>query len=456
MSLKAPRNQTAVAEANRLVATQAAGNFFEDIRKRYPLVDSLDQLSKSPPTKSVLDKDEAYISFALTDSALIAFVVRSNMPVVAVKTPVQRRSFAESIDSFRSLLANSRIISSFVCPAQEQADPPSGFVVQNNPALIASRLGKTLLGPVAGYLFGVKRLFVSMDGELSQLPLEAVCFEGKFAVERFSIGYIQSLALADGLRRRRQSRGFETSGFLGVGGASYSKNEIKATNDSSRSSAYPVSLSQGLPLMTARAQRHPASTFMNWDSLPGTEKEVRQVAKSFSASSAEVLIGDEASESSIRRMAASGRLERFRYLLFATHGFVDASEPSLNAIVLSQVDSDPASDGYLTAGEILSLNLSADLTVLSACDTAAGKYAGGDGVLGLPYALTIAGSRSTVMTQWSIADEATAIFVPRLFDKVTSGQLSIDALAEVKREFLRSGQYASPFFWAPFVLYGLN
>jgi len=79
----------------------------------------------------------------------------------------------------------------------------------------------------------------------------------------------------------------------------------------------------------------------------------------------------------------------------------------------------------------------------------------GEGILGLPYALYIAGNKNTLMTLWIIDDESTALFMKSFFNKVKQGLGHIDALTQTKREFIKSQKYHHPLYWAAFVLYGV-
>jgi len=67
--------------------------------------------------------------------------------------------------------------------------------------------------------------------------------------------------------------------------------------------------------------------------------------------------------------------------------------PELSAIVLGQTNNPPGIDGYITAGEWTGYNLKSDLMVLSACETGLGKVISGEGIMGLPYALYVAGNK---------------------------------------------------------------
>jgi CHAT domain-containing protein len=94
--------------------------------------------------------------------------------------------------------------------------------------------------------------------------------------------------------------------------------------------------------------------------------------------------------------------------------------------------------------------------VLSACETGLGEIIGGEGVMGLPYALYVAGNKNTILTLWSISDEVTAAFITSFFAKLKAGMGQVEALTATKRAFLnKGGRYANPVYWAAFVLYGV-
>ena len=56
----------------------------------------------------------------------------------------------------------------------------------------------------------------------------------------------------------------------------------------------------------------------------------------------------------------------------------------------------------------MDIPLDADLVVLSACDTALGRIGAGEGVVGLSWAILLAGSASTVVSQWQVDAESTS------------------------------------------------
>jgi CHAT domain-containing protein len=64
--------------------------------------------------------------------------------------------------------------------------------------------------------------------------------------------------------------------------------------------------------------------------------------------------------------------------------------------------------GLLEAREIMALNLTADVAILSACDTARGRISCGEGVMGITWALFVAGCPRTVVSQWSVESQSTS------------------------------------------------
>src|SRR5204862_7480803 len=84
-----------------------------------------------------------------------------------------------------------------------------------------------------------------------------------------------------------------------------------------------------------------------------------------------------------RATALGAEVARAGIVHFATHAFLNERHPELSGIVLSLVDERgrPA-DGFFETRDIYKLRLSADLVVLSACQTALGKEVRGEGLLG--------------------------------------------------------------------------
>lgn len=94
-----------------------------------------------------------------------------------------------------------------------------------------------------------------------------------------------------------------------------------------------------------------------------------------------------------------------------------------------------------------------ELLVLSACQTAAGDKQAALGMAGMAVR---AGARSTVATLWQVNDEATALLMSELYNKLTSQHTTkAAALRQAQLKVLQEPQFRQhPFFWAPYVLVG--
>jgi CHAT domain-containing protein len=111
-------------------------------------------------------------------------------------------------------------------------------------------------------------------------------------------------------------------------------------------------------------------------------------------------------------------------------------------------------DGYLRLSDIYNLKLSADLVVLSSCDSALGKDLESEGIIGLPRGFLYAGARSVVASLWKVDDDATAALMKGLYSRMQQGQSPQAALRESQLELAKDARYRQPYYWAGFVMEG--
>jgi tetratricopeptide (TPR) repeat protein len=236
--------------------------------------------------------------------------------------------------------------------------------------------------------------------------------------------------------------------------------------------------------------------------LPGTRIEAESIARLLPEPV--LLLGSEANVGRLEQLADQEQLRQFRYLHLATHGVANNRIALYSALILAPDQppnlaqpSDGASPlpyGWLTAEAILkNWKLDADLVVLSACQSAIGKYAGGEGYLGFAQALFLAGARSLVLSLWKVDDTATALLMVRFYQNflgkragLTQPMSKAEALREAKH-WLRNltateveelqqqlqrreigptrprptedaemveRPYAHPYYWSAFILIG--
>jgi CHAT domain-containing protein len=153
------------------------------------------------------------------------------------------------------------------------------------------------------------------------------------------------------------------------------------------------------------------------------------------------------------------RAPTYATIHLATHGVLDNRQPLYSHLLLTKTDGDPENDGLLEAREIMSMKLDADLAVLSACETANGKIAPGEGVMGMSWAFFVAGTRSMLVSQWKVNSASTSQLMLNFYQALESNQAPSNgkkprALQKATLQLMRDERYRHPFYWAGFVLVG--
>lgn len=293
----------------------------------------------------------------------------------------------------------------------------------------ARELYDLLLKPAERQLAGKTTLCVVPDGVLWEVPFQALQpAENRFLIEDRALFYSPSLgALREMIKKKSPGDGAEV--LLAVG------NPTAGTETSAFVRALYRTESFG--------------------PLPEAEKEVRNIAQIYGSERSKVLTGSEARESVVRREAP-----RFRVLHFATHAVLDDNNPLYSYVVLAN-SGGADEDGLLEAREMLNLNLNADLAVLSACETARGRVSAGEGVIGMSWALFVAGVPSTVVSQWKVDSASTADLMIEFHRKLAWQGKQNDlswakaaALRAAALSLIKEQKYRHPFYWAGFVLIG--
>lgn len=316
--------------------------------------------------------------------------------------------------------------------------------------------------PVEANLLGIERLLIVLDGALHQLPFEVFKgTDGRYLAERFAIRYAPSFGSLKQLQQRRSTP--PSRPLLGVGGATYSAlpTGVAPINNAAALNALRLEFENNRT--QRRSQRRVYAALLGSEPLaplPGTLTEVNALAEAMPGSTS--LTGADASENRIKQLSRTGELAQYRFVHIATHGFAIGKVPEMSGIAMSLPTQEVGGeDGLLDMQEIASLRLNADLTVLSACETALGKVAGGEGVLGLSQSLLQAGSNAAVLSLWPVSDDATQAFMSALYkDGLTASDSSYaDAIASLKQRFIKGEfgeRWRHPYYWSAFVYQGLS
>jgi CHAT domain-containing protein len=208
-------------------------------------------------------------------------------------------------------------------------------------------------------------------------------------------------------------------------------------------------------------------------SLPETRTEAESIAKMFKGKPVKIFYGADASESALKK----ADLLPYDYLHLATHGILGGDVPGINepALVLA---AETAEDGFFTASEAADLKLDAELAVLSACNTGVGKYFTGEGVMGMSRSFLLAGSRSVLVSLWSVPSKETEQLMVAFYKYLRAGDSPPEAIRRAKLEMMKDrppqvsknvkdrgiivpqkeknqGIQTHPFYWAAFIPFGM-
>ncbi len=234
----------------------------------------------------------------------------------------------------------------------------------------------------------------------------------------------------------------------------------------------PRLLGVGAPLLTAeeisgepRSRSYELAGGMDGKELADLPKlaesvdEMKGLAGVVGNSNATLWLGPEASE----RRFAGDALRGYPLIALATHGFLpgevrNVPEPALLLAL------DPASkdrfDGVLTSREIASLQLDADLVILSACNTASGDgRPHGEAFTGLSQAFFIAGARSLMVSHWPVMSGAAVQLSVGTLQRAQEQDMPLarslqQAMQELRKSGAASAIESHPSYWGPFVIVG--
>ncbi len=366
-----------------------------------------------------LSTDEVVLAYTLTEREIVLLAVTRDDAIGAL-TPYDAKQFRSEVRALARDLAS---------PASEVGDLNARLIT----------LSRVLLDPVSRLLPSKASVVFVPDGILNAIPLELLTAERE-EYRPLIADYVVRIAPA--LQFVTATAGLATppwgAALFALADPTYPKEPIIA----------------GLSRQELLEVVRDINITGYFQPLPETRTEVQSIAQLFRGEEVEVVIGDKATESRLKKED----LWRFRFIHLATHGILGGEVPGIGepALVLGEESNE---DGFLTASEAAKLKLTAELTVLSACKTGAGEYYTGEGVMGLGRAFLLAGSRSVVVSLWSVESKATERLMVIFYRHLRGGMDPPGALRRAKLDFMgeaqtRGRREVHPFFWAAFVVFG--
>jgi CHAT domain-containing protein len=339
----------------------------------------------------------------------------------------------------------------------------------------ARELSRMLLGPVASRL-GRRRIVVVADGGIHYVPFSALPVPAAAArtgapptrtavpllLDDHDVVTLPSASVLRGIRARAGRQHRPPSKTIAVlADPVFDANDPRMRRPQAPASGTAVKpAAQGAAGSSLRALENGdlraailrSSGAAEIARLPSTRREAESILALVPRAASRAAIGFDAS----REMALSPMLGDYRIVHFATHGYVDASDPRLSGLVLSLVDSRGApQDGFLVPSDVDHMTLNADLVTLSACETALGEEIDGEGLLGLTRSFLNAGTQRVLSTLWRVDDDATASLMETFYRGILrEGLPPGEALSRAQRAVRKNPRWRAPFYWAGFSLEG--
>ncbi|MFK8007583.1 MAG: CHAT domain-containing protein [Saprospiraceae bacterium] len=273
------------------------------------------------------------------------------------------------------------------------------------------------------------RLAIASNGFLTEIPFEILLSESidlkkidylslPYLVKSFAISYQPSASLMVRLQNKKRH---------------ITKKELLAF----------------APFSNEEKETKQISIRSNLENLPFTKKEIDGLKSFFSTTT---LHQNEALKSTFLREASD-----YQILHLATHGIADFRE-GYNAKLFFYPNEKSDSTGHiLHSYEVQNLQLNANLAVLSACETGAGKIDIGEGILSLARSFFYTGTPSVIMSKWQINDQSSSLIINELYNNLNKNSTKDIALQNAKKSYLQSQAdmvTAHPFYWASLVQLG--
>jgi CHAT domain-containing protein len=414
------RDQLSQVEESRLDLEQrirSAHRRYASVRYPQPL--DLSQIREH------LDEQSALLEYAVGEDASYLFVVtRENhivarLPALAAIEPLTLRLRASLVKADRN--------------------------TRNDFPFVAHQLYELLVAPARAALAGKSRLLIAPDGPLYVVPFEALLTAEAatrdpaampYLLREFALGYIPSASVLPWLAEPPPSAEIAVP-----------RKRFLAFADP----IYPREISASAVLPSAPpAVRGSETVIGELQRLPETELEVEDIAGGYARDEYVIYRRGEATEANVKENPLVAAAQTIH---FATHGVLDEERPELSGLVLTR-SGERDDDGLLQTYEIFNLELSAELVVLSACETGMGKQVTGEGLIGMSRAFLYAGAPRVVVSLWRVRDDSARQVMVRFYEALERTGDKAQALREAKLSLI-GGEFPHPAHWAPFILFGL-
>jgi CHAT domain-containing protein/Flp pilus assembly protein TadD len=420
--------------------------------------------------QKLLDADTMLLEYALGDVNSYLFAITQNS--ISVYELPKRIEIEDAAKQVYKLLTVRE------CRAKDETTKQWDARIKQADAdytKASADLSQMILGAVADKL-GSMRLLIAADGALNYIPFAALPIQSSKLEEKKSairnpqsaikesaiplvakheIVNLPSASTLALLRQDIQGRKQAEKTIAVFANPIFSKTDlriIQAANPNSTEKVVSANTTKrSISALVEACDADSANANLVIPILGYSEREAKTIKGLVPDNMQKISLGEDANYAN----ATNADLSNYRFVHFATHGFLNSNQPELSGILLSLYDKQGREqpNSFLSLSEIYNLKLSADMVVLSACQTALGKDVRGEGLVGLTRGFMYAGAPRVVASLWRVEDAATSQLMKEFYKNILSEhQPPAKALQKAQLAMLKNG-YA-PFYWAAFTIQG--
>lgn len=324
-------------------------------------------------------------------------------------------------------------------------------------------LGSVLLGPVYSRL-GKKRLLIVADGLLHELPFAVLPAAGRSKITERPAGVENPLILTNeivyipsastlSIQRQFLSNRKPASRLIAVfADAVYNLSDNRFTHSSGSLPKPSGQFNEGSRPLPGQFSNYEEGAVFDLPPLPFSREEANTISSLVPDEEVLLAVGFDAT----RERALSPELSSYRIIHFAVHGEFNGEYPELSGIYFTLFNKNREKRyGFVGLQDVYNLNLSADLVVLSACETALGENIKGEGLVGLPRGFMYAGAARVMATLWKVEDYHTSELLKVFYlNFLRNGMSPAAALRAAQIDMLRRFGSNAPYYWAGFIMQG--
>ncbi len=314
----------------------------------------------------------------------------------------------------------------------------------------------------------IKELIIIPHKEINYIPFEALLTTNTptakivnfqqlpYLIHQYNISYHYSASLLfQSISSSQIAQSIPLSdsfvSFAPVYGDNLGDDELEQPNNTTMGGK--ASFSHNIPQEAVRSVRIGNT---NFSELLYSEEELKGIAKLFQQQNipTQTYLHQKASLEQLK-IAVKNK----KYIHIAAHGYEEEKNKEMVGIVLSpnQINTDTDTDtkaSIMFLNDTYTLQLNADLVVLSCCKSGIGTIAQGEGIMAMNRGFLYAGAKNVIYTLFKVYDKASSQLVQSFFQQhLQQKQSYSQALQTAKLQMISNPLY-TPKHWAGFVLIG--